>query len=60
MWSETCRSDGTDMCTRGVNELETSATLRQSMRVYHFRGIGNQIGSSFMQLRVLGSIDGKR
>ena len=26
---------------------------------YHFRGIGNQIVSSFMKLRVLGSIDGK-
>ena len=26
---------------------------------YHFRGIGNQIVSSFMELRVLGSIDGK-
>ena len=26
---------------------------------YHFRGVGNQIGSSFMKLRVPGSIDGK-
>ena len=26
---------------------------------YHFRGSGNQIVSSFMKLRVLGSIDGK-
>ena len=26
---------------------------------YHFRGIGNQIVSSFMKLRVPGSIDGK-
>ena len=26
---------------------------------YHFRGIGNQIVSSFMKLGVLGSIDGK-
>ena len=26
---------------------------------YHFRGIGNQIVSSFMKLRVSGSIDGK-
>ena len=26
---------------------------------FHFRGIGNQIVSSFMKLRVLGSIDGK-
>ena len=26
---------------------------------YHFRGIGNQIVSSFKKLRVLGSIDGK-
>ena len=26
---------------------------------YHFRGIGNQIVSSFMKLRVHGSIDGK-
>ena len=33
VWSETCRSGGTDMCTERVNELETSATLRQSMRV---------------------------
>ena len=42
-----------------VNEWETSATLRQSMKVYHFRGIGNQIVSSFVKLRVLGSIDGE-
>ena len=26
---------------------------------YHFRGIGNQIVSSFMKLRVPGSVDGK-
>ena len=26
---------------------------------YHFRGIGNQIVSSFLKLRVSGSIDGK-
>ena len=37
-----------------VNELETSATLRQSMTT-----IGNQIVSSFTKLRVPGSIDGK-
>ena len=59
MWSETCRSDGTDMCIERVNELETSDTeaIDES---YHFRGIGNQIVSSFMKLRVPGSIDGKR
>ena len=42
-----------------VSDLEMSETLRQSMGLYHFRGIGNQIVSSFMKLRVLGSIDGK-
>ena len=39
-----------------ANELETRATIDES---YHFRGIGNQIVSSFMKLRVPGSIDGK-
>ena len=42
-----------------VNELETSATLRKSMRVIIFEEIGNQIVSSFMKLRVPGSIDEK-
>ena len=37
-----------------VLDCGASATLRQSMR-----GIGNQIVSSFMKLRVPGSIDGK-
>ena len=58
VWSETCRSDGTDMCTRGKrvgDERDTEAIGEN----YHFRGIGNQIVSSFMKLRVLGSIDGK-
>ena len=59
MWSETCCSDGTGHVHEKVNEWETSATLRQSMRVCHFRGIGNQMVSSFMKLRVPGSIDGK-
>ena len=42
-----------------VNELETSATLRQSMRVTISEESENQIVSSIMKLRVLGSIDGK-
>ena len=57
--SETCRSDVHRHVHERVNELETSATLRQSMRVIHFRGIGNQIVSSFKKLRVPGSTVGK-
>ena len=42
-----------------VNELETSADTEAIDESCHFRGIGNQIVSSFMKLRVPGSIDGK-
>ena len=42
-----------------VNEWDTSATTEAIDESYHFRGIGNQIVSSFMKLRGPGSIDGK-
>ena len=39
-----------------VGDMRDTEAIDES---YHFRGIGNQIVSSFMKLRVLGSIDGK-
>ena len=42
-----------------VNEWETKRDTEAIDESYHFRGIGNQIVSSFMKLRVPGSIDGK-
>ena len=45
--AQTCARVGDKRDTEGIDES------------YHFRGIGNQIVSSFMKLRVPGSIDGK-
>ena len=42
-----------------VNELGDKRDTEAIDESYHFRGIGNQIVSSFMKLRVSGSIDGK-
>ena len=42
-----------------VNELGDKRDTEAIDESYHFRGIGNQIVSSFMKLRVPGSIDGK-
>ena len=47
--AQTCAREG----KRVGDERDTGAS-------YHFRGIGNQIVSSFMKLRVPGSIDGKK
>ena len=47
LMAQTCAREG----KRVGDERDTEA--------YHFRGIGNQIVSSFMKLRVPGSIDGK-
>ena len=49
--AQTCAREG----KRFGDERDTEA-IDES---YHFRGIGNQIVSSFMKLRVRGSIDGK-
>ena len=49
--AQTCAREG----KRVGDERDTEA-IDES---YHFRGIGNQIVSSFMKLRVPGSIDGK-
>ena len=49
--AQTCAREG----KRVGDERDTEA-IDES---YHFRGIGNQIVSSFMELRVPGSIDGK-
>ena len=49
--AQTCARE----CKRVGVERDTEA-IGES---YHFRGIGNQIVSSFMKLRVPGSIDGK-
>ena len=49
--AQTCAREG----KRVGDERDTEA-IDES---YHFRGIGNRIVSSFMKLRVLGSIDGK-
>ena len=49
--AQTCAREG----KRVGDERDTEVTDES----YHFRGIGNQIVSSFMKLRVPGSIDGK-
>ena len=49
--AKTCAREG-----RRVGDERDTEAIDES---YHFRGIGNQIVSSFMKLRVLGSIDGK-
>ena len=49
--AQTCAREG----KRDGDERNTEA-IDES---YHFRGIGNQIISSFMKVRVPGSIDGK-
>ena len=49
--AQTCAREG----KRVGDERDTEA-IDES---YHFRRVGNQIGSSFMKLRVPGSIDGK-
>ena len=51
LMAQTCAREG----KRVGDERGTEAIDER----YHFRGIGNQIVSSFMKLRVLGSIDGK-
>ena len=51
LMAQTCAREG----KRVGDERDTEA-IDES---YHFRGIGNQIVSSFMKLRVLESIDGK-
>ena len=51
LMAQTCARE----CKRVGDERDTKA-IDES---YHFRGIGNQIVSSFMKLRVPGSIDGK-
>ena len=51
LMAQTCAREG----TRVGDERDTEAVNES----YHFRGIGNQIVSSFMKLRVPGSIDGK-
>ena len=48
---QTCAREG----KRVGDERDTEAIDE----TYHFRGIGNQIVSSFMKLRVLGSLEGK-
>ena len=45
--TQTCAREGKRVGAEAIDES------------FHFRGIGNQIVSSFMKLRVLGSIDGK-
>ena len=49
--AQTCAREG-----ERVGDKRDTEAIDES---YHFRGIGNQIVSSFMKLRVLGSIDGK-
>ena len=59
MWIETCRSDGTDTCTREGKRVGDERDTEAIDESYHIRGIGNQIVVSFMKLRVLRSIDEK-
>ena len=49
--AQTCAREG-----ERVGDKRDTEAIDES---YHFRGIGNQIVSSFMKLRVPGSIDGK-
>ena len=51
LMAQTCAREG-----KRVGEERDTEAIDES---YHFRGIGNQIVSSFMKLRVPGSIDGK-
>ena len=51
LMAQTCVREG-----KRVGDERDTETIDES---YHFRGIGNQIVSSFMKLRVPGSIDGK-
>ena len=48
---------GKSLC--GAKPVALMAQTEAIDESYHFRGIGNQIVSSFMKLRVPGSIDGK-
>ena len=49
--AQTCAREG-----KRVGDKRDTEAIDES---YHFRGIGNQIVSSFMKLRVPGSIDGQ-
>ena len=49
--AQTCAREG-----KRVGDERGTEAIDES---YHFRGIGNQIVSSFLKLRVPGSIDGK-
>ena len=51
LMAQTCAREG-----KRVGDKRDTAAIDES---HHFRGIGNQIVSSFMKLRVPGSIDGK-
>ena len=51
LMAQTCAREG-----KRVGDERDAEAIDES---YHFRGIGNQIVSSFMKLRVPGSIDGK-
>ena len=51
LMAQTCAREG-----KRVGDERDPEAIDES---YHFRGIGNQIVSSFMKLRVHGSIDGK-
>ena len=51
LMSQTCAREG-----KRVGDERDAEAIDES---YHFRGIGNQIVSYFMKLRVPGSIDGK-
>ena len=46
-------------CAREEKRVRDERDAEAIDESYHFRGIGNQIVSSLMKLRVLGSIDGK-
>ena len=46
-------------CAREGKRVGDERDIEAVDESYHFRGIGNQIVSSFKKLRVLGSIDGK-
>ena len=47
------------ICAREGKRVGDERDAEANDECYHFRGIGNQIVSSFMKLRVPGSIDGK-
>ena len=48
-----------NLMVKDVEVHRTTRLWKSTTMVCHFRGIGNQIVSSFMKLRVPGSIDGK-